>query len=167
MNFEQFQLPLNLVQALYTDVLPAGLTAAAQATGRNTPDQTLFLGENLKHILILVKNPVARLLGDAELEFLSGILKACKIGFQDVAVLNLAQMPNTDYTKLSDQFKPAIVMLFGAGPADISLPVIFPEFQIQSYRDIRFLSAPPLENIGADKLLKSKLWLCLRQIFSI
>jgi len=43
----------------------------------------------------------------------------------------------------------------------------FPHFQQQKFTGITFLFSPSLNELENDKLLKSKLWICLKQIFNI
>ena len=45
---------------------------------------------------------------------------------------------------LLNLFKPAVILLFGVPQSAISLPVHFPDYQVQAFKDIRFLSAPTL-----------------------
>jgi len=59
------------------------------------------------------------------------------------------------------------VLMFDVTPVDMGLPVFFPSFQLQNYSGITYLSGPELQQLEADKLLKSKLWLCLKQFYNL
>ena len=126
-----------------------------------------WLGENRKNILIIVNYPDAVHLPDQGMTFLTGVLAACKLSLADVAILNLYQQKNASYKELLDQFRSKTILLFGVEPADFGLPISFPHFQVQSFINSTFLFAPVLSELEVDKLLKSKLWVCLRRIFSI
>lgn len=163
MNFNSFTLPALLIRDLYKDCL---VDADNGKVTEKKPDISDFtLGENLKHVLIVINSPDTDMISDNNLNFLSGILKACKLSIRDVAVFNMARMPAIKYSSLLTKFKPAAVLLFGVAPNQIDLPVNFPEFKILNYSDIQFLTSPSLDVLENDKLLKGKLWACLQQIF--
>ena len=125
------------------------------------------LGNNLKHIMIIVNKADVVYLPDNELNFLTGILAACKLDIGDVAIINLGNHPGTTNKDLVSYFKSKNVFLFGVEPADFGLPMNFPHFQEQKFTGIKYLFSPSLNELENDKLLKSKLWICLKQIFNI
>lgn len=126
-----------------------------------------FLGENKRNILLLVRYPEATHLPDEELNFLTSILSACKLSLAEVAILNIAKAPATSYKDIFDHFKSRTIVLLGITPIDFGMPVNFPEFQVQGFNNCTFLCAPGLEKLMADKVLKSKLWVCLRKMFDV
>jgi hypothetical protein len=163
MNFESFKLPPLLIRDLYKNCLvdEHGIESAEKKPGID--DYTL--GENLKNILIVLNAPDSAMISEENLNFLTGILKACKLSVKDVAVFNLAKLKNTSYTILLEKFGPGTILLFGVTPQEIDLPINFPEFKILNYRDVQFLTSPSLDLLQNDKALKSKLWACLQQLF--
>ena len=88
----------------------------------------------------------------------------------DVAIVNHAAAA-VNITALRDQLQPSVVILFGLEPTTIRLPINFPVFKVQPYDQCTYLSAPPLEqlvqNSDESKLLKSKLWVCLKTLFDV
>jgi hypothetical protein len=126
-----------------------------------------YLGDFKKKILILVDYSNAVHIPDEDLNFLTSILSASRLNLADVAVLNLANANSRLYKDVQQQFKSEVTVLFGLGPKDFEMPVNFPEFQVQPFSNCVFLCAPAIENIAADKLLKSKLWICLKKIFNL
>jgi hypothetical protein len=106
-------------------------------------------------------------LPDNELAFLLNLLSACNLGMEDVAVLNIQNAAGLSASFLLDHFNTKTVLLFGITPAEFGLPVSFPEFQVQQFNKAVFLYSPALAVIEPDKLLKSKLWVCLRRIFGL
>jgi hypothetical protein len=129
-----------------------------------------FLGKNGKKICILVQSPGIPFLPDNQLTFLTKILEACRMNIGDVAILNTATTP-VNITTLKQQLQPTSLLLFGIEPTAIKLPINFPEFKVQPYDNCTYLSAPPLTRLvqqsEESKLLKSKLWVCLKTLFNV
>ena len=125
------------------------------------------LGEFKKRILLVVNYPGVAYLPDEPLNFLTSILNACKLSLADVAILNIANMPSIQYSNLREKYNSTVIMLFGSSPSELEMPVNFPEFQIQPFNNCTFLYTPVLEKLESDKVLKSKLWVCLRRIFDL
>ena len=126
-----------------------------------------FLGNNQKKIAILVNSEAAIYLPDDELNFLLGILTACKLSMADIALVNLAKNPDLVYLALSEQLKAEKVFLFGLNAARIELPLQFPHYQVQQFNNQVYLSSVSLNEVQANKEEKLKLWNCLKIIFSI
>ena len=126
-----------------------------------------FLGNNQKKIAILVNSEAAIYLPDDELNFLLGILTACKLSMADIALVNLAKNPDMVYAALSEQLKAEKVFLFGLNAASIELPLQFPHYQVQQFNNQVYLSSVSLNEMQANKEEKLKLWNCLKNIFSI
>jgi hypothetical protein len=85
----------------------------------------------------------------------------------DVAVVNLNNQPKSSYKELVAFFKSRIVLLFAVEPASFGLPMSFPHFQIQPFAGNSFLFSPSLKELENDKVLKSKLWVCLKRLFNL
>jgi len=88
----------------------------------------------------------------------------------DVAIVNHHTAPVL-ITPLRRQLQPVHILLFGVDPTTIRLPINFPEFKLQPYDQCTYLSAPALQqlvgNSAESKLLKSKLWVCLKTLFDV
>jgi hypothetical protein len=129
-----------------------------------------FLGNNRRHITLLVHSPGSGFMPDNQLTFLTKILEACRMTLADVAIVNNAAAPVT-ITALRQQLQPKTVLLFGVDPTAIRLPINFPTFKQLSYDDCTYLSSPALDqlvpNTEDSKLLKSKLWVCLKTLFEV
>jgi hypothetical protein len=129
-----------------------------------------FLGKNGRKITILVQSPGIPFLPDNQLTFLTKILEACRMNIGDVAIVNTATAP-VNIATLKQQLQPTAILLFGLEPTAIKLPINFPEFKIQPYDNCSYLSAPPLTRLvepsEESKLLKSKLWVCLKTLFNV
>jgi hypothetical protein len=191
MSLNNIKLPESVITALYRQpVIPATEFARqspgavigplkepvievpepVKTTAPGKQSDYRFLGNNLRHIAIIVHYPDEVFLPDAHLQFLTKILGACKLNLGDVAILNHATVA-IDISKLKKQLKPKHLILFGIDPVDIKLPIRFPEFKEQEYADTIYLLAPTPDVLNQEnkdgRLQKSKLWLCLQKMFPI
>lgn len=164
MSFENLRLPAALVHALYRNSLVD--TAPAQPAIPGKPGEHIpvkYLGNNARRILILVNEPADLYVSDADLQFLTGILGACKLGMADVALININQVAAIFPFGLNADK----VLLFGVEPATINLPVYFPHYQVQSHGPQQFLAGPPLHELAGNKQLKQQLWESLKKLFNL
>lgn len=129
-----------------------------------------YLGKNVKRITILVHEADAVFLNDANLDFLTKILGACKLNMGDVSVINTARYLAL-FPEIKKELTPSTCILFGVKTSDIQLPFIIPEYQIQQYDQCKFLAAPVFAKFTGDspeaKLEKTKLWVSLKTLFNI
>ena len=130
-------------------------------------DEWRYLGENKKKALVVVRYADITHLPDKQLSFLTKLLAACNLTLADVAILNFHHYNSSDFDKLINYFKPKVVLLFDIEPGEFGMPMKFPQFQVQGYRDSVFVSSPSLDTIEPDKNLKGKLWACLKKIFNL
>jgi hypothetical protein len=126
-----------------------------------------FLGSNQKKIALLVNSTQAIYLPDEELSFLLGILSACKLSMADIALINVSKNPGLLYTTITDQLKAEKIFLFGLDAEALALPLQFPHYQVQKFNNQVYLSSASLTDLQKDKEEKTKLWNCLKKIFSL
>ena len=126
-----------------------------------------YLGENKKKTLVVVRNADAVHIPDQQLSFLTKLLAACSLNLADVAIFNFRDHNSSEFNEILNFFSPKIVLLFDVEPGEFGLPMIFPQFQVQGYKDAVFVSSPSLDVIEPDKSLKGKLWVCLKKIFNL
>jgi hypothetical protein len=168
MSLNNIQLTAGAIQDLYKKSLVlSDKMPEAKVEKPSTTVPLNILGNNQQKILILVADDEALYLPDDQLNFLMGILTACKLTMQDVAILNTTKNTAISYTNLATMLQPSTVILFGVETSIISLPLQFPAYQIQAYNNQTYLNAPPLALLQNDKAEKTKLWLCLKQLFSL
>ncbi|NDC78948.1 MAG: hypothetical protein EBZ67_13940, partial [Chitinophagia bacterium] len=151
------RLPGWLLSQLFPDAL------VQMSPSRASSLKTDTLGGYGKRILILVRQSDTAVIREADLSFLLNILHACRLGMPDVRLLNLAHADFGQEALLRDH-EPATVLLFGASAADIGLPMHFPDFQVQEFRGVKFLSAPDLPALEVDMPAKKRLWAGLKQL---
>lgn len=139
------------------------------ATAPSTPAYK-FLGLNRRKITVVVYSPGMAYIPDDQLAFLTKMLEACKMNVGDVAIVNHA-VNAVNITAIRQQLEPTSMLLFGIQPIDIKLPINFPAFKLQAYDDCTYLASPALSELVTpseeSKVLKGKLWACLKALFNI
>ncbi|NML23043.1 hypothetical protein HHL16_19350 [Pseudoflavitalea sp. G-6-1-2] len=129
-----------------------------------------FLGKNAQHVSIVVFSPTEPFLPDDQLALLTKMLDACRLNLGDVAIINHATQP-VHFSRLAEQLQPKRVILFGIQPELTGLPLSFPPFKEQEYAGCTYLLATSLADMNQPteegKLLKGKLWGCLKKMFNI
>ncbi len=150
----------HVIADLYSKVL-----VERNATSMPVNSDLKYLGKNSRNILIVVNDNNAVYLPEKQLDFLTKVLSACKLGLADVAIVN--QSSATPDSSITKHLNSKQVLLFGVQPLEFGLPVNFPAFQVQPFDGSIYLFAPPLNEIEANAELKKKLWSSLQRIFSI
>lgn len=173
MDLNSVDLPSWTLASLYPQSLvELGDTAVEPTTQKLalSPEDKLMkkaLGDNRRQILIIVDYNDVVYIPDDVLNFLTGMLTACKLSLADVSIYNRHANPDAGYAELISVFRSKTVLLFGITPPSIGLPLDFPQFQVQSFSGVTYLYSASLDEVKADGLLKSKLWVCLRRIFGV
>jgi hypothetical protein len=169
MDLNKIVLPAFTLAELYRSslVLPDDKQKPVSPADTAAKGEIKWLGNNRKNILIAVHYDDAVHLPDQDLELLTSILAACKLGLEDVVVINLKNFPEPGYKELNDQFSCKQTILFGIEPAKFGLPMSFPHFQIQSFLQTSYLFSPSLTRIGNDRNLKTSLWQSLKLLFQL
>ncbi len=124
-----------------------------------------ILGNNRSRVTIIVDDTANLYLPDEQLNFLLGILSACKMTMEDVAIININKNKAVTYKSIEVELKADKIILFGVTAAQIGLPLEFPFYQIQQFNKQTYVAAGLLKHIEKDKAEKTKLWNCLKQIF--
>lgn len=176
MSFSEIRLPNLVLIDLYKKALIDIPENKQKSTKNGISDQTVsstpppYLGTNLKNSLILVNYPDEQFLPVEQLDFLSTILKACTLSIEDIAIVNTATlMENLDHCiKTLD---PKTILFFGTHPFSVRGSSVLIDFNITEIEGILMVGSPSLENLNQNnnesKLLKRKLWDCLKQLFKI
>jgi len=172
-SFEKLILPPASIVSLYNkslvEYIDVELSSEVEII-QQAKEGYSFLGNNNRSIALLVNFSEAPVIPDVHLQFLSRMLEACKLNLGDVAILNQSKQ-SLDIKRLKEQLHPVSLVLFGVKSVDIGLPLNFPLFKPQVYDGITYLYVPALELLNQDteegKLQKSKLWVCLRQLFGV
>ncbi|MBX2931383.1 MAG: hypothetical protein KF781_05490 [Chitinophagaceae bacterium] len=130
----------------------------------------IYLGENKKHIIILVEEENALHLEEDSYTFLLSILTACKLNMADIAIVNSTKQTVT-YSTIKQQLLPTICIAFGNVCKNIQLPFQINLFEPYSFDNTVWLQSSALNlmkpNTQEAKIEKSKLWICLKQMLHI
>ena len=120
MSLNELRLSSSLVAMLYPNsLLDMGNDDATQVPNKPVGEQKIdeetkalkWLGNNQKNILIVVRYNDIVHLPDDELKFLTGILTACKLSLDDVAIINTNNYKRDGYNDILAEFKSRIVFL--------------------------------------------------------
>lgn len=175
MSFDQLILPSSAIVSLYGHSLVESektgpLSKEVASTAAEGPTRILFTGGNARRVCLVMTGSADDRTFDMQWQFLMRMMAACKMELKDIAVID-AKQQTIDIRELKEQLIPAQLILFGISPLEIGLPVNFPQYKSQSYDDTIYLSVSALDALTQEneegKLLKSKLWLCLRQLFGV
>jgi hypothetical protein len=163
MDLNKIQLTNQLLTSLYSNVL----IESAVASPVPPCQPAKYLGKNAGNITILVNHATVPFLPDDELNFLTNILSACKLGLADVAIVNIHPLQENEVEQAIQPLEPRHVLLFGIPPLSIGLPINFPQFQLQGFNKRTYLYGPDLQELAQDKTLKMQLWNCLKNLFGL
>ena len=164
------QLPAFVLAQLFSNSLVC--------TGENLRDAVMheelpkqennYLGNYERKIIVLVNDSRNMYLSDEELEFLTGILNACKLNLTHIALINLNNNPAV-FNQLRKKMLAEYILMFGVNTLQIQLPFTMPEYQVQQYDNCKIVTAPSLTDLNKKtsqaKSEKTKLWKSLQNIF--
>jgi len=169
MGLNEIKLPALVASGLYKNSLVT-MNEANETKEAALEQSYKFLGKNKKNIVLIAHSNDAVFVTEAHLAWLIKLLDACKMNLEDVAILNNAT-EQIIITELKKQLNPKTLILFGVEPPAIRLPIHFPMFKLQEYGGCVYIYAPALEELNQDtnegKILKSKLWVCLKKLFEL
>jgi hypothetical protein len=116
MSLNNIQLPPIVLQELFKNTL-IDLKPEQKHEQKNGSKGFATLGNNRRHILIMVESSETLYLPDEQLNFLMGILAACNLTMEDVAILNIKKNKSVTYKNVVAELKSEKVFLFGVSPA--------------------------------------------------
>ncbi|HEY0272584.1 MAG TPA: hypothetical protein VGC22_05315 [Chitinophaga sp.] len=160
--------PYFLARIFNQPIIPGAKPAAPALTA--PPAATLppvkFLGENQKNIALLIDNAQEVYLNDTLFTLLTNILNACKLGMQDVALINLHAYPGATFDTLQKAVPMKQAVFFGVDPEKLSLQGIAP-YQVNQAGGSSVLYSHELAVIEQDKAMKARLWTGLKQLLGL
>jgi hypothetical protein len=170
MGINEIELPASLVVELYRNSLINETGPAAPVLQKKENKKNIqFLGKNQQNVCLLVNYEKEVYLPDDQLNFLTTILQACKLNLADVAIVNY-QLQKISFQDLKTQLGCTCLLVFGIDTTAIGLKKM-PAFTAEKIMDCTVVLSPEIEqlnnNSAEGKLLKSKLWLCLKQLFAM
>lgn len=169
MSLNKIQLPAIVVSGLFKNAL-VKMDEADEKKEAPVHPSYKFLGRNKKNICLFTSSLNAVFVSETHLSFITKLLDACKVNLEDVAIINTAT-GEVNIMELKKQLNPKKVIFFGVEPTSIKLPIHFPMFKLQEYDGCTYLFVSPLEELNQEtnegRILKSKLWVCLKNLFEL
>jgi len=172
MNLQELKLPAALIADLYANVLidPGTIDTKPKDNKKENEKSLSILGGNARRITIVVADSSHAFMADEELSWLQKMLQACKLTLGDVAIVNILAQKTT-ITLIKKELSPLKMLLLGVNPGDLELAFNFPPFKLQEHDKCTYLFAPSPKDLNQEtkeaKLLKSKLWVSLQQLFEV
>ncbi len=129
-----------------------------------------YLGNYEKKIVVLAEDDSNTYLSDRGLDFLTGILNACKLNLAHIALINFTNH-RVNFQQLKKELQPEFLISFGVKPLQIELPFTMPDHQVQQYSNCTILVAPSLVALNRQtqeaKAEKTKLWKSLKKMLDL
>ncbi|HEX3769072.1 MAG TPA: hypothetical protein VHT72_11885 [Puia sp.] len=177
MGINHLQLSSDLIAALYPESLvvikeyaPEKENGISPKPVADKPSVYPFLGENNRSICFLANYPEEDFLPAEQLEFLKKMLSACKLSFNDIALVNIAHLP-VDLAELRAQLDPQIIFLWGISPLSAGFKSGLPDFNISAVDGISVIPVLSPEVMIGTRLegteFKQRLWICLKKLFTL
>lgn len=165
MSFDQVQLDPYILARIFTQPIIPGKNAPVAAVPEG-PVKVKYLGENQKNIVLFIQNESEAYLNDELFNLLTNILNACKLGMQDIALVNIAQYTAMPFAAWQGTVPMKQAVFFGITPASLSLESL-PAYQVLQVSGVQLLFSDDLPAINQDKTLKGKLWNGLKTLLSV
>ncbi len=174
MQNKPIKLPGFLIADLYANVLVDIVENKFAGKGiglqQNEVQPIRYLGQNLKRVLVIVRDETSAFINDPALAFLTKILNACHLNLSDIAIINLYSKQFTQ-EELAAEVSANHILLFDIKPTELNLPFNIPNFQVNVFDGCTFVTFPGLnvmmEESAESKILKSKMWVTLKKAFKL
>ncbi len=167
MSIDKIQLPAFLQEALFKKNLVNPKLKSINNPADKPKPGIDFLGGNTKNIVFIIKNTQSKFLNDIQLKFLSGLINACKVTMDDIAVINFSNYKDISYSELVSELSCNKFLSFGVDSTDLGLPFTIPFFQVQSFQEVQYIFCPPMDELQENTEAKKQLWVSLQKIFKI
>jgi hypothetical protein len=165
MSFDQVQLDPYILARIFTQPIIPGKNVPVAAAPA-APVKVKYLGENQKNIVLFIQNDSEAYLNDELFNLLTNILNACKLGMQDIALVNAAQYPAMTLSAWQTSMPIKQAVFFGISPDNIGLEN-FPMYQVMQTNGVQLLFSDNLQIINQEKALKGKLWGGLKTLLGV
>ncbi|SHM04458.1 hypothetical protein SAMN05444266_106175 [Chitinophaga jiangningensis] len=165
MALEDLQLDPYFLAKLFAQPIIPGKTEGTASPQKSLP-KVKFLGENQKNVALFIQNENEPYLNDELFNLLTNILNACKLGMQDVALINISSYPDLSFADWQQAIKINQAVVFGIAPQQLAIDEL-PNYQLFTIDSSAVLFSDGLQIIGTDKTLKARLWAALKQLLTI
>lgn len=170
MKLNDILLNQDQLELLYKDLLvTTSLSLPHAETPASEPAQSAptalppLKGKFQKKFLWLVYEPEHPFLDEADFQFLSQVLEACRMNLDDIYLCNCFHS-SLPLPGLLHELKPVTVIASGLPASWVTAATAYEPVQQQG---TLVCKTEALSVIRADKTIKSKLWLSLKQILGL
>lgn len=165
MGFETIQLTGQQLEELYSSHLViSGSTDIAKSERKSKPANAGITGKNKKLFVWVVNEPEYPFLSDADFQFLSDVITACKMNMDDIALVNIAQN-GMGFNEVIDRFQPKYLIISFLDQNWITLQA--EDYTLLQQQDYQLYVTESPGIVRNDKVRKSKLWLALKQMLGL
>lgn len=126
-----------------------------QVTGFN------YLGENNRYFLVLIDDDRHAGIDSGHREMLMKIMGAKGLEMRDLAILNLAGYPGTDFRQLKEFFSCNKLVMFGIDPLKIGLPPTGAN-KPAIHADVKVLASFGLDEMSGSTDKKKEFWTVMK-----
>lgn len=161
MSLNEIKLELVQLTDWYgSQLVVTAATKPAQTTETQVWVKPPLLGDFKKRTLIIVSEPGHTYLSDQDLNFLTGILGACKLSLGDVGILNIYGLNNQPESWIQEAYDPATCWRFGINSSKIG-------FTDAGKGAQKVFSAPALSVLSTNPEAKRLLWAALKDYYGV
>lgn len=162
MSLKQVSLdPFLLAQLYKCPVVPSEKTVSP-----DNPSQLNFLGNHSKQITLLIYNKEQTWLSEEHFTFLTKILQACGLSMDDIALINVAFLPEVKLPDLLGRLETKKLILLGSSLEAWSGQTL-KKNATQTIEKIPALYSDSLGEMQSDAQLKKDFWKALRDFFEL
>lgn len=142
---------------------PNGITNI-DYTEKKAPAPIKYIGKNKRNILIGID--IHGELNAQDKELLNNLLKACGLGMDDVALVNLNKQ-EAPFPEILKRLKIENVILFGVSIMATGLSLTDAEEKLMTLENRIFLRTIPLHALNRNVGKKRRLWEALKELFEL
>ncbi|NIG56969.1 hypothetical protein [Chitinophaga sp. Cy-1792] len=165
MALEDLQLDPYFLAKIFAQPIIPGESKSVAEPQKPLPN-VKYLGENQKNVVLFIQNENEPYLNDDLFNLLTNILNACKLGMQDVALVNIQSYPDLSFREWQQALNIKQAVVFGIAPAQLKIDDL-PSYQLFTIGGSTVLFSDHLSVIGSDKTMKARLWAGLKQLLTI
>ena len=173
MSLSHIKLPGFILADLFKTTLvdqPEGLKVDKAVEQKEGHARIAYVGKNQHQITVGIYGAGQEEIPGEHLQFMVSILKACQRNMDHVAVVNFGARELL-LDEIVAQLQPQIMLLFGPYHVFGSWMIQTDDFSPFQLQKIQVVRVPPLEkmleNSAESRVLKSKLWGMLKQLFNL
>ncbi len=116
-------------------------------------------------VLVLIDNPRKEYLEGEQRILLDNILKAIGLGIDQVDVINISFLDNSDANILFTERKINYLITFGVPLIRLQIDLLLPPYMPEQVEGIWLLLADTLTKVESDREVKKRLWQALKRMF--